>query len=159
LPHISPTGHHGLAVQMPAALREALVLELDHRGAGALQAAHRALHVERVAEAGVGIDDDRHGHALGDARQRVLHLGEGGQAHVGAAQPGVGDRRARQVQRLEAGLLGDQRGQRVVDAGGQQRLRLGQPGLERVHGFTIPFAVSAAMAPPATALSRPLPER
>jgi hypothetical protein len=66
-------------------------------------------------------------HALGDARQRVLHLGEGRQADVGAAQPGVGDRRARQVQRLEAGLLGDQGGQRVVDAGGQQRLRLGQP--------------------------------
>ena len=52
------------------------------------------------------------------------HLAEGGQADVGAAQPGVGDRRARQVQRLEAGLLGDQRRQRVVDARGQQHPRL-----------------------------------
>ena len=56
-------------------------------------------------------------HAFGDARQRVGHFGEGGQADVGAAEPRVGDRRARQVQRLEAGLLGDQRRQRVVDAG------------------------------------------
>jgi hypothetical protein len=58
--HLGGAGHHGLAVEVAAALGEALVLQLDHRGAGALEAAHRALHVQRIAEAGVGVDDHRH---------------------------------------------------------------------------------------------------
>jgi hypothetical protein len=60
LPHISAVGITVLPSRCPQRFGKALVLELDHRGAGALEAAHRALHVERVAEAGVGIDDDRH---------------------------------------------------------------------------------------------------
>ena len=59
-------GHLGgrdeaLVVQMAAALREALVLELDRARAGALEEPHRALDVERIAVAGVGIDDERRG--------------------------------------------------------------------------------------------------
>jgi hypothetical protein len=126
-------GHrdHGLAVEVAAAFGEALVFQLDHRGAGALEGTHRALRVQRIAEAGVGVDDHRQRHALGDARQRVFHLGGGGQPDVGAAQPRVGDGRARQVQRLEAGLLGDQCRQRVVDARGQQRRGLCQSLFQR----------------------------
>jgi hypothetical protein len=111
---------HGLAVEVAAALGEGLVLELDHGRTGALEAAHRALHVERVAEAGVGVDDHRHAHAFGDARQRLLDFREGRQADVAAAEPGVGDRRTREIERLEAGLLGDERRERVVDAGREQ---------------------------------------
>ena len=109
--------HHRLAVQVPAALGKALVLNLDHGGACALKAAHGALGVEGVAEAGVGIDDDGRAHALGDAGQGVFHLGVGGQAHVGAAQPRVGNGSARQVQRLKARLLRHQGAQGVVHAG------------------------------------------
>ena len=46
-----------LAVEMAAALGKVLVLELDRVGAGALELAHGALDVERVAVAGVGVDD------------------------------------------------------------------------------------------------------
>ena len=46
-----------LAVEMAAALGKILVLELDRVGAGALELADRAHDIERVAVAGVGIDD------------------------------------------------------------------------------------------------------
>ena len=144
---------------MAAALGEALVFELHHGGPGALKAAYRALHVERIAKAGVAVDDDRGVHPLGDARQRVCHLAEGGQADVGAAKPGVGDRGARQVQGLKAGLLGHQRAQGVKDAGRQQGLGLTQPRFQCAHGRHCVTAVCAAIEPPATALSRPLPDK
>ena len=70
--------------------------------------------------------------------KRCGHLGECRQAHVGASQACVGNRRARQVERLEAGLLGHQRAQRVVDTGGQHSLGLRQALLQRklgVHGL------------------------
>ena len=136
-----------------------MVFQLHHGGPGALKAAHRALHVQGIAKAGVAVHDHRRAHPLGDAGQRVLHLAEGGQADVGAAQPGVGDRGARQVQGLKTGLLGHQRAQGVKNAGGQQGFRLGQPGFECVHGRHCVTAVCAAILPPATALSRPLPDR
>ena len=44
-------------VQMAAALREILVLDLDRVGAGALEQADGALDIEGIAIAGVGIDD------------------------------------------------------------------------------------------------------
>ena len=110
-------GHHGFAVQVPATLGKALVLNLDHGGACALKAAHGALGVECVAKARVGVADDGRAHALGDAGQGVFHLGVGGQAHVGAAQPRVGNGSARQVQRLKARLLRHQGAQGVVHAG------------------------------------------
>ncbi len=119
-------GDDGFAVQMPTALGKALVFQLDHGRARALKAAHGALHIQRVAKAGVGIDDDGRGHPLSDARQRVLHLGKGGQANVGAGQARVGDGRAREVQRLKARLLGHQRGERVVHAGSQHCAGLGE---------------------------------
>ena len=57
LPHISPRRDQRLAVEMAAALGEVLVLELDRVGAGALELAHGAHDIERIAVAGVGIDD------------------------------------------------------------------------------------------------------
>ena len=150
-------GNHGLAVEVATTLRELLVLDLDHRRAGALERPHRPLHVERVAEAGVGVDDHRHAHALGDERERLLDLGGGREPDVGPAEPGVGDRGAGEVQRLEAGLFGDERRKRVVDTRHEQRPRLRETLLQVHRNHSL--AVFAAMKPPATALSNPLPER
>ena len=44
---------------MAALLGHLLVLDLDRRDAGRLVAAHRALHVQQAAIAGVGIGDQR----------------------------------------------------------------------------------------------------
>jgi hypothetical protein len=140
-------GHHGLAVQVTTTFGETLVLELDHRRTRTLEGAHRALRVQRVAEAGVGVDDDRHAHTLGDAGQRLFDLGAAHQPHVGAAQQGVGDRRTRQVQRLEAGLRRHQGAERVIDTGRQQRARFRQALLQlrRVHVF-LPRKATAVRA-------------
>ncbi len=46
-----------LVVQMAAALREILVLDLDGIGAGALEQADGPFDIEGIAVAGVGIDD------------------------------------------------------------------------------------------------------
>lgn len=53
---------------MSAAFRETLVLELDHRGAGALEIAHSALYIERVAEPRVTIDNDARANTVRNAR-------------------------------------------------------------------------------------------
>jgi stage V sporulation protein SpoVS len=52
-------GNYILAGKVTAFLRKRLVLDLDAGGAGALQGANRAHDIDRVAIAGVGIDDDR----------------------------------------------------------------------------------------------------
>ena len=47
-----------LALHVPAALREDLILELDARDAGVLELVHRADHLRDLAVARVGIGDD-----------------------------------------------------------------------------------------------------
>ncbi len=68
---------HLLAAGVAALLRADLVLDHHAGSAGAGVFGHRALHVERVAIAGVAVADDRH-LACGRAAvaQRVEHLGE-----------------------------------------------------------------------------------
>ena len=83
--------HHRLAIQMAAALGEGLVFQLDHGGTCPLKPFDRAHHIKRVAKTCVSIHDDRQTDTLGDAGQRVGHLGEGGQTNVRAAQSGVGN--------------------------------------------------------------------
>ena len=46
-----------LVVEMAATLGKVLILDLDRIGAGALEQADRALDIERIAVAGIGIDD------------------------------------------------------------------------------------------------------
>ena len=87
---------------MAAALGKLLVLELDRAGAGALEQPHGALDVERVAVAGVGVDDQMGVDAVADQRDGVDDLAHGDEADVGAAEPRVGDRRAGDIERLEA---------------------------------------------------------
>src|SRR5262245_4580304 len=80
-----------LAVEMAATLGEILVLELDSVGAGALERAHCAHDVDRVAVAGVGVDDQMRGYALADERQRLRDLRHRDEADVRAAEPSIGD--------------------------------------------------------------------
>ncbi len=75
---------------MAAALGRHLVLELDGAGAGALERAHGVPDIERIAEAGVGIDDDRQINDIADGG-RVLHqLGQADEAQVRKPQERVG---------------------------------------------------------------------
>jgi hypothetical protein len=110
-------GHDLLPVEMAAALREDLVLELDPRRAGALQHSDRADHVERVAEARVGVDEERDRDRVGHGRDMVHDLGKRGEPDVGRAEMHVGDAGARDVAGLEAEILHDAREQRVGSAG------------------------------------------
>ena len=117
-----------LVVEMAAALGKILVLDLDGVGAGALQQPHGALDIERIAVAGVGIDDEMRADAVADQRDRLDHLVHADEADVGPAEPRIGDRRAGDVERLEAGAFGDQRGERVVDARRDQDRRAREAG-------------------------------
>ena len=106
---------------MPALLREDLVLDLHGGGAGAFEQAHRALHVERIAEAGVDVDDERQGAHVADPRRGLGELGHGQEPKVGHAELRVGDAGAGQIDRLVAEILDNARNQRVGGAGHQQR--------------------------------------
>ena len=75
-----------LAVEMAAALGEILVLELDRGRARALERAHRAHDIERVAVAGIGIDDQVRADAIADQRDRLGDLAHADEADVRAAR-------------------------------------------------------------------------
>ncbi|MCY1238474.1 hypothetical protein D9M72_512150 [compost metagenome] len=129
-------GDHLLAREMAAALGRDLVLELDAVGARALQHAHRVAHVQRVAEAGVGIDDQRQVHGVADARRVVGDLVQAHEALVGQAEPHVGDARAGDVNGFEAQVFDDARRQRVEGARHQHAaagLGQGTEGLASRH--------------------------
>ena len=75
-----------LAVEVAAALRVDLVLDVRAGEAGVLERLDRAGDVHRLAEAGVGVDDRRQlGHA-GDLLAAAGDLGEGREADVGQAR-------------------------------------------------------------------------
>ena len=101
---------------MSAALGKHLILELDRRGPGPLEQPHRTLDIERVAVAGVGIDDQRTVDAVAHQRDRLGDLGRGDEPDVGPPEPAIGDGRAGEIQRVEAGRSGDAGAQRVIHA-------------------------------------------
>ena len=121
-------GNDLLALEMAAALGEHLVLDLDRVGAGALQHLDGAPHVERIAEAGVGIDHQRAGKHLADRDDVVGELGQRDEAIVGNAEEAVGDAGAGDIGRAEAAIGHDAGGERIGDARQDQR----RAGLE--HG-------------------------
>jgi hypothetical protein len=127
-----------LPAEVAAALGRDLVLELDAVGARALQRAHRVPHVQRIAEAGVGIDDQRQVHRVADARRVVGDLGQAHEGLVGQAEPHVGDAGAGDVDRLEAEVFDDAGRQRVERARHHHaaaRLGQGSEGLASRHRF------------------------
>src|SRR6185436_12027602 len=113
---------------MAAALRKRLVLELNHRGAGALEETYCSLHVQSVAVARIAVNDDGQAHPIGDTTENVSGFARGSQADIGSTQLRVRHRAARQIDRLEAGLLSSEGRQGVIDAGDEQGGGLPQAG-------------------------------
>ena len=113
---------------MTAALGKDLVLDLDRIRAGSLEQAHRARHVERIAVAGIRIDDEMAADAIADQGNRIGHLAHRNEADVGATEPGVGNAGPRDIDRREPRPLGKMRGQRIVDARRNEDRRGGKTG-------------------------------
>ena len=108
-------GDQLFAVKMTAAFWERLVLELDGGSPGTLEIPDRALDIERVAEAVVGIHDDRCLDPVRYGRQRIVNLGHADKPDIGPAKAGIGKTCAGQVDRLRPHLRGNQTRQRVID--------------------------------------------
>ena len=119
--------HDAAARRMAALLGHLLVLDLDRRDARRLVAAHRALHVQQAAVAGVGVGDQRRVDHRADHLGAAHHVGIGREARVGQAEHRGGRAVAGHVERREAHAVGDARRDAVVDAGRQDELALGQP--------------------------------
>ena len=122
--------HHVLALEVAALLGEDLILDLDAGGARALERPHGPPHVEGVAEAGVGIGQDRHRDGIADRRHVVCDLAQGHEADVGHAERHVRDAGAGDIDRLVAEIL-DHPGEQGVRSAGQNRAALlAQQGLQ-----------------------------
>ena len=71
--------------------------------AGPLEQLHRALHVERIAEAGVDVDDQGSRRRGRGSAPRFGDLADGDEPDIGPAEARIGDGGAGDVERLEAG--------------------------------------------------------
>ena len=118
-------GNDLTAGHVAALLGHDLVLELNDGDAGLLILADGALHVDGVAEAGVGVGDDEgvagSFHGVGSAHDHFAH---GHQADVGLAEVGGALAVAGHVHGVEAEVSNDLRGESVVAAGGDDELFL-----------------------------------
>ena len=120
-------GYDLLAGHVAAALRPHLVLEEEARRAGLLPELDGAGDVERVAVAGVGIDDHRRLGAGGAHPRRGRgHLGLREVPDVRQAEQRPRHAVARQEHGLEAGLGGQPRAQGVPDARHEDALPRGE---------------------------------
>ena len=68
---ISASGIDLLAGEVAALLRKYLILDLDARPRPRAPARARCDHVERIAEARIGIDQQRQLHGIGDRGDRI----------------------------------------------------------------------------------------
>src|SRR5690242_2133888 len=102
---------------MTAALGKILILDLYSIGAGALEFAHGARHVERVAITGVGVDDEVGGYAVADHADRMRHLVHADEADIRPTQSRIGNGGPGYIQRGKPSLRRDQRRERVINAG------------------------------------------
>ena len=107
---------HFLSVEMPATLRRHLIFELDGAGSGALQHRDRAHHINRISEAGIGIDQQRQRHGIGDRGDVIAQLGERHEADIGKSIAHVRDPGAGHVDRRKAVLRDHAREQGVRGA-------------------------------------------
>ena len=106
---------------MAAALGLNLVLEMHAGGARAGELARRARDRERCAEASVGVDEERQRGRAADAAHVLADVVEARDPEVGQPERGVRDAGAGQVDRAEAGFLGEQRAVGIDRAGDLQR--------------------------------------
>ena len=115
-----------LALDVPAALREDLILELDARDAGAFQLVHGADHLRDLAVARVGIGDHGDPDRRAEPPRVVDHLRRARDAEVGQAEGRSRGRVPAAVDRLEAGALQQPARERVERAGHDQDLPAGE---------------------------------
>ena len=121
---------HRLAVEVAAALRVDLVLDVGSGEAGILECLDGPGDVHRLAEPGVGVDDrGQLGHPR-DLRSARGDLGQRREPDVGQTQVGR-QHRTRDVDALEALLLDEPGAERVERAGEAQQLPRGEPRAER----------------------------
>ncbi len=95
-------------------------------GPGALQHAHGAINVHGIAEAGIGIDDERQLDRVAHRGGVLRQIGEAHETEIGYAEVGVGEPGAGDIDRLEAEPGDDARRQRVGGAGHEQAAFLRQ---------------------------------
>ena len=98
---------------MAATFGKLLIFELHGRRAGCFEFDDGSFDVHRLAEAGVGIDDQRQRRPACDPRRLVDQLAEGEQADVGQSQRPGRKRGSREVSGLEARSFDEPRRQRV----------------------------------------------
>ena len=108
--------HHLLADHVAAALRPLLVLDQDRADAHALVALHGVHHVLDVAVAVVAVDEHRQVAGRHDVAHAGRDLAEALQPDVGHAVARADRREAADEIGLEAELLDDARGERVMRA-------------------------------------------
>jgi hypothetical protein len=110
--HVARAGQL-LVVEMPAFLGQQLIFQMDRPGAGLLEGAYHVHRVERLAIAGVAIDE--HGQRAGacDLTDEEADLVDGDDAEIGDPHRRR-HRRAGEVERLEPGRPRLQRGEAVM---------------------------------------------
>ncbi len=127
--HVLLPRHDPLAPHVPAPLGPDLILEEAAGRAGRDQLSDRAVDVQRIAVAGVGVDDDRDRHAHGDPPRPLDHLGLREQPQIGLADRRGGHRVAGDEAHGKAAALAKPGGKRVEDAGEGDRPHLIQDPL------------------------------
>src|SRR5262249_6411725 len=101
---------------MTAAFWKDLVFDLDRAGAGTFQHTYRLRDVHGIAEAGVGIDNDRQARDVANGHRMLGKLTEVHEAEIRQAQMRIGDPRAGQIDRLESEISDDARSEGVCRA-------------------------------------------
>ena len=132
--------HDALARHVPALLRPHLVLEEDPRPAGVLVQLDGADRVQRVAVAGVAVDDDRRlGHRRAHPAGHFGHLRLREVAEVGQAEQGRRCGIPRQEQGLEPRGDREPRRQGIEASGHEDRLTRREAATNRItiHGRTL----------------------
>jgi hypothetical protein len=118
-----PSAASAAARMRPAAsvtattLLKALVLDRHRSGPGPGQLPDRALQRQRIAKAGVAVDDQGDGYAIGDLHDGVDQFRCGDQSDVGSSQTGHRETAAAQKGGGKTGLFDKQGAEAVIASG------------------------------------------
>ena len=118
--HVIVAADDSLAAHVSALLGPHLVFQEAARGPCRDQFVDSSVHIQGVAIAGIGIDDDRDLHAHADPPGTVDHLGLREQAHVRFSDRGCRNRIAGNECHREPDALGDSRREGVKYPGKRQ---------------------------------------
>jgi hypothetical protein len=101
---------------------EDLILDLNPSRARPFQHLHGADHIDRVAEAGVSIDQQRQRHGISDCRDVICYFRQRGQSDIGRTEIHIRDAGSRDIDGLIADILNDPREEAVRGTGEDRRL-------------------------------------